>query len=125
MIYGLFVLVACQLIGELIARALALPLPGPVIGIPILLIWLSVQARFRRSQAGEDAGAIGKAADGLLAYLGLFFVPAGVGVVQYVDKLYTNAAALILALVGSSLLTLIATVLVFLMARRMMQGEAE
>ncbi len=127
MIYGLFVLFVSQLVGEVVARWLGLALPGPAIGIPILLVWLFVLSRLRRVGHNRDdildEGAIGKAADGLIAYLGLFFVPAGVGVVQHVDLILANGVALVVALIGSAALTLVVTVLTYRLAARLLPEE--
>ncbi len=46
------------------------------------------------------------------------FVPAGVGVVQYLDLLARNGLALGLSLVASTVLTLLATVKVFVWVKQ-------
>ncbi|MFZ0207781.1 MAG: CidA/LrgA family protein [Roseiarcus sp.] len=38
MIRGFFLLLACQLVGEVFARGLGLPAPGPVIGLALLTL---------------------------------------------------------------------------------------
>jgi holin-like protein len=88
--------------------------PGPVLGIVLLLAALQVMAR----KGGPDAAAIeatdlGRTADGLLQSLGLLFVPAGVGVVEHLGLFTQHGIALLAALVGSTLMTLIVTALVF------------
>jgi holin-like protein len=88
MIRGFFILLAFQLVGEVAARGLGLPAPGPVIGLALLVVALSLNQRWR--PLDEEALAesdLGKAARGLLAALPLLFVPAGVGVVQYMGLL--------------------------------------
>lgn len=122
MLPGLFALLACQLAGEVIARGLGLPVPGPVIGIVLLLIVLTLHGRISRPEAAEQ-GDVAKAADGLLANLGLVFIPAGVGISQHYKLIFDNGLALVAALVISTVLTLIVAVGVFrsvsrLMARR-------
>ena len=122
MLPGLFALLACQLAGEVIARGLGLPIPGPVIGIVLLLIVLTIHGRISRPEAAEQ-GDVAKAADGLLANLGLVFIPAGVGISQHYKLIFDNGLALVAALVISTVLTLIVAVGVFrsvsrLMARR-------
>jgi putative effector of murein hydrolase LrgA (UPF0299 family) len=119
MLPGLFVLLACQLVGETIVRALGLPIPGPVLGIILLVAVLALRQRVTGHDSASDTTNIGQAADGLLRYLGLLFVPAGVGIVQSFGLVTANGPALIGALVLSTLLTLIVTVAVFrLVARR-------
>jgi holin-like protein len=127
MIRGFFILLAFQLVGEVAARGLALPAPGPVIGLALLVIALSLYQRWR--PLDEEALAesdLGKAARGLLAALPLLFVPAGVGVVQYLGLLREQGLALAVALVVSTLATLLATVGVFLLVKRLtgVKGEA-
>lgn len=117
MLLGLFVLLACQLLGEVIARGLGLPTPGPVIGIVLLYGLLTVQGRRQRAVSVEQ-GDTAKAADGLLANLGLVFIPAGVGISQHYRLILDNGIALIAALVVSTVLTLLVTVGVFRGASR-------
>ena len=59
------------------ADVLGLPLPGSVLGM--LLLWGALEAGLVRLTWVEDG------ARALLAVLGLLFVPAGVGVVEYGD----------------------------------------
>jgi putative effector of murein hydrolase LrgA (UPF0299 family) len=118
MIPGLFLLLLCQLVGEALSRALNLPAPGPVIGLGLLTAGLAVWSR--RRQADIDATGVGMAAGALLSSLSLLFVPAGVGVVQYFDLLARYGLALGVALVVSTLLTLLATVATFLLVKRAM-----
>ena len=40
---GLLVILVCQLIGDLIVRATGLPVPGPVVGMLLFLVWLLVR----------------------------------------------------------------------------------
>jgi holin-like protein len=96
MIGALAVLLLCQLAGEALARAASLPVPGPVLGMGLLLAALLVR--------GRAPDALGRTADGLLAHLGLLFVPAGVGVVLHLDALAEAAAPLALAVLGGTLL---------------------
>ena len=127
MIRGFFILLAFQLVGEVAARGLALPAPGPVIGLALLVVALSLYQRWR--PLDEEALAesdLGKAARGLLAALPLLFVPAGVGVVQYMSLLREQGLALAVAVVLSTVATLLATVGVFLLVKRLtgVKGEA-
>jgi putative effector of murein hydrolase LrgA (UPF0299 family) len=117
MLRGVFLLLACQLVGEVLARTLSLPAPGPVIGLALLAAGLAVWAR-RNTTANVDDTDVGKAAGALLGTLSLLFVPAGVGVVQYFDLLARNGAALGAALLVSTVLTLLATVGVFVWVKR-------
>jgi holin-like protein len=95
-------LLACQLAGEIAARALHLPVPGPVVGMVILFVVMLL----RRRDAPE---ALGATADGLLGNLGLLFVPAGVGVVLHLPLLARDWAPLSLAVVAGTLAAIAAT----------------
>lgn len=73
---GLAWLLVLQSLGELMARGLGLPLPGPVIGMILLLVALR-WARVREPVSG--------CADFLLSHLSLLFVPVGVGVMTHLS----------------------------------------
>lgn len=93
-----------QALGELIS-ALAIPfIPGPVVGLVLLLAFL--QWRGRVPPAMDLVGS------SILQHLGLLFVPASVGVVLFWPLLRQNALALALALVLSVVATLFVTAVV-------------
>lgn len=124
MLRAFAILLACQLAGETIARALVLPLPGPVIGLIILVILLfAVERSHLVDTSSVDGTALGKVSNGLLAVLGVLFVPAGVGVTQNLDLLSEYGAALAAALVVSTVLTLTVTVWVFVGVSRLIERE--
>ena len=115
MLRAFAVLLVCQLAGEVLGRALALPVPGPVLGLVLLVVGLGWAARQGWiSPAGIEATALGRTAGGLLAVLGILFVPAGVGIIQQFGLLGQYGLALLVALVVSTAVTLIVTVYVFL-----------
>ncbi len=121
MIRGLFVLLLCQLVGEVVARGLGLPVPGPVLGLALLTAGLAAWSRWR--PLGDDALAasdVGRVSMGLLGSLSILFVPAGVGVVQYIGLFSQYGLALALALVVSTFATLLATVGAFLLVKRLL-----
>lgn len=120
--FGLLLL--CQLAGEIIVRYLALPLPGPVLGLVLLAGGLLVaQAMGRIRPETVDSLPIGKAAAALLSILGLLFVPAGVGAIDQIGLFREHGVALLLALIGSTVLTLLVTVAVFIGAARVFGKE--
>ncbi len=123
MIRGFAILLVCQLAGEIASRSLALPVPGAVLGMVLLVAGLGLRTR-RGAVGGDglDGSDLARVADGLLGALALLFVPAGVGVVQYLTLLEAHALALALALVGSTLVTLLVTVGVFLAVGRLRGG---
>lgn len=100
MIGAITALLLCQLAGELAARALHLPIPGPVIGMVLLFVALLL----RHGAEGEAPAPLASVADTLLANLGLLFVPAGVGVVIYGPVLARDWVPISLAVLVGTLL---------------------
>ncbi|MBF4162485.1 CidA/LrgA family protein [Nocardioides sp. CBS4Y-1] len=110
MVTGLLWLLGCQLVGEVVVHALHAPIPGPVVGMVVLLVVLTVRGRRARpsARAGRDEWSVHVAADVLLPHLQLLFVPAGVGLIGYGTVLRSDGLAIVVALVGSWLLALAA-----------------
>jgi putative effector of murein hydrolase LrgA (UPF0299 family) len=124
MLRAFAILLVCQLAGETMTRALGLPLPGPVLGLVILVMLLfAVERRHLVDSTTVDETSLGKVANGLLAVFGILFVPAGVGVVQDLGLLREYGAALAAALVVSTFLTLTVTVWVFVGVSRLMERK--
>ena len=111
MIYALTLLFSCQLAGEVLVHTLGVTFPGPVLGMGLLFGILLLRGRSWEPLDG--------AADAILSNLSLLFVPAAVGVMQQAGLIAANWLAITAALVVSTFLTLVVTVLVFgLVARR-------
>ncbi len=100
---GLTLLLLCQAAGEVLARALGLPLPGPVLGLLLMLLLLCWPPVRRPVQA---------AATPLLAHLSLLFVPVGVGVVAHAGLVGQYGLRMLLVLVLSTWAGLLVTALV-------------
>ncbi len=127
MIPSLAVILLCQLAGEALARGTGLPIPGPVIGMALLLVLLLGRDRWRAALPRVWSGdGLERAGHGLLAHLSLLFVPAGVGVVQNLQVLGEHGAALAVALLVSTVAALLATVGTFVwVARRLGSGDGD
>lgn len=125
MIVSLGLLLLCQLLGEALTRSLDLPLPGPVIGMALMLGLLVYREKLAVATPKElGDGTLEKTSNGLLSNLSIMFVPAGVGVVQRLDLFAAHGIALLAALTISTVLALLATVATFrLIARRL--GDSE
>lgn len=104
MIFGLVQILLFQSLGELISKFLLPTLPGPVIGLVLLVVWLVIRK-------GVNA-ELAMVADGFSKYLGLLFVPAAVGVVLFLPQLKANALAIVSALIGSVILTIASSAIV-------------
>ncbi len=110
MIHSVLALLTCQLAGEAAARVLMIPLPGPVIGMLLMLAFVVASGRF--------AEFLRPTAQAILANLSLLFVPAGVGVVGHISTLGGQAVALLIAVVVSTLLAIAAGALTFVAVAR-------
>lgn len=95
MIRGLALLLVFQSLGEVIVKLSRSVVPGPVIGMVLLFAFLVL-----RKQTPES---LGKAADGLLAHLAIFYIPAAVGVMLYARQLAEQGIAWVLAIVLSTI----------------------
>ncbi|NMQ26702.1 CidA/LrgA family protein [Candidatus Accumulibacter phosphatis] len=112
MIGAITLLLVFQLIGEVIAKTLALPIPGPVIGMALLFAALVAR--------GGPSSELRGTAQGLLQHLSLLFVPAGTGIMLHFQRMSEEWLALALSLLGSTLITIAVTALTlrFLARRR-------
>jgi holin-like protein len=98
MIRGFAVLLLFQLAGEVMTRLAGLPVPGPVIGMVLLVLALELGL-----PSGDGLRA---ASGGVLAHLSLLFVPAGVGIVQHLPRISQEWPALSIAIVVSTTATI-------------------
>lgn len=101
MIRAMAIFLACQLIGTIIQEGTGLPIPGAVLGLVLLLAFLL--------RSGGPSPHLRDTAQGLLKYLGLLFVPAGVGVVTEFAELRANALAIAVAIPVSTVGGLVVT----------------
>lgn len=94
MIFDLTILLSCQLAGEAVAFWAGLPVPGPVLGLALLVILLTA--------LGEPPGTLESTGNGLLQHLSLLFVPAGVGVMLHAQRIAAEWLPLLTALAFST-----------------------
>jgi putative effector of murein hydrolase LrgA (UPF0299 family) len=104
MISGLVQILLFQGLGELITHFLLPLIPGPVIGLILLVGFLALRR-------GVNA-SLDEVASTFSQHFGLLFVPAAVGVVMFWPHLKAHAAAIAVALVVSVVLTIAVTALV-------------
>jgi putative effector of murein hydrolase LrgA (UPF0299 family) len=104
LIHGLLQLLLFQALGEVISAFVIPFIPGPVVGLVLLLAFLGWRGRVPPSM--ELVGS------GILQHLGLLFVPASVGVVMFWPLLKENALAVSAALLLSVVATIFVTALV-------------
>ncbi|MBD1600706.1 CidA/LrgA family protein [Pseudomonas typographi] len=104
MIFSLATLLILQCVGEGVTRAFNLPIPGPIMGMMLLLL-ISL---FRPALADP----VELTATALLRNMSIFFVPAGVGIVESFDKLQGGLVAIFAAISLSTALAIGVTALV-------------
>lgn len=123
MLVGITILLAFQLIGETAAYFLGGFIPGPVIGMAMVAVALTVTGGRKllepaHRQTLETSRAI-------LANLGILFVPAGVGIIQHFDLIRERGFALLAIIVISTTITLAVTVWAFILVKRLTGGYAD
>ena len=97
---GLALLLLMQSGGEALSHFLKLPVPGPVVGMVLLLLAL-------RWQPVQDA--VAPAAGFLLQHLSLLFVPVAVGVMAHLGLLATYGVRILVVITLSTWAGLAAT----------------
>nr|WP_067294994.1 CidA/LrgA family protein [Marinobacterium profundum] len=111
MLGALTLIIGLQVFGTVLAELLALPLPGPVLGMVLFLLVLAV---IRRPWAELE-----QVNNFFLANLSLLFVPAAVGIVSHLELVSPILGRLLLVLVLSLLAGLAVSALIFArLARR-------
>lgn len=100
---GLAFLLLMQSMGEALSHFLHLPVPGPVVGMVLLVLalqWPPVQQ------------AVAPAAGFLLTHLSLLFVPVGVGVMTHLELLSAYGLRLAVVITVSTWVGMAVTALV-------------
>ena len=85
MLHTLGLLLACQLLGEIIVRGFGFAMPGPVLGLALLVLLLWAFPKLAEQLRPTTAV--------ILANLSFLFVPAGVGVIGNFDVLLDDRNA--------------------------------
>jgi len=110
---GFALLLLCQSAGEALSRGLHLPLPGPVLGLLVLVGLLQLPA---------VRAPVAAAAEPLLQHLSLLFVPVGVGVVTHLGLVGQFGGRMLAVIVLSTWAGLLVTALVL---RALSPADAE
>jgi holin-like protein len=104
MIYTFAVLLIFQSLGEGCSYLFSLPVPGPVIGMLLLFVFLLIKK--------DLADKLMPTTQEFLRHLSLLFIPAGVGVMVHGQRLLAEWLPIALALVLSTTASIIVTALV-------------
>lgn len=118
MVNALLALLLCQLAGEALVRAIDVPVPGPVLGLVLLLGALALLRAVRGPESGDVPEPLEKASAGLLSHLSLLFVPAGVGVMVHAQRIAADWLPLTVALIASTVVTIAVSAVVFKLVDR-------
>lgn len=98
---GITVLLVFQLLGELTVRLFYLPIPGPVVGMVYLLLVLLIR--------GSVDDSLEQTSSGLLNHLSLLFIPAGVGIMVYYQRILDEWLPIAVTLLLSTMITMALT----------------
>jgi len=101
MINGFIKLLLFLLLGEMVSYLLPIAIPGAVIGMVLLFVWLVIRDE-------EDSGLVGFTTL-LLRHLSLLFIPASVGIMVHLDYLAREWFAILAAVLVSTLISIVVT----------------
>ncbi|MDC0093746.1 CidA/LrgA family protein [Alphaproteobacteria bacterium] len=112
MLNSIFIILFFQLIGEFVQKFLELRIPGPVVGLFLLLIILLFCKKSHYKMPINFEINLINSSENLLNYLPLLFIPVGVGVVMHLSLLEENLVSVMLVIIIGTLLTLALTAFV-------------
>ena len=111
MLRSLFIIFFYQLLGEAIQKFFEINIPGPVIGIILLLLtFIFFSKKFTQSK--KIIKEISVTSHQIINYLSLLFVPIGVGVVMHINYLGDNLFTIFSIIIIGTLATLVFTAIV-------------
>ncbi|KXV03180.1 murein hydrolase transporter LrgA [Caballeronia megalochromosomata] len=117
MLAALATLLVFQCLGEGLSYLFHIPVPGPVVGMLLLLAYLGLRPA---SVAALEATALE-----LLRHLSLLFVPAGVGIMVSASALRGDVVPVVLSVAISTTLAITVTALVMRAMLRRQRGPSD
>ncbi|MGD8589711.1 MAG: CidA/LrgA family protein [Chromatiales bacterium] len=114
---GITLLLLFQLVGEFASRYLKLPVPGPVLGMLLLFLVMSLRKQVPVS--------LDMASSALLSHLSLLFVPAGVGMMVHFNRIAEEWIPITVSLLLSTIITMLTTAVVMYWLVRLVSQKAE
>ena len=111
MLRSLFIIFFYQLLGETIQKIFEINIPGPVIGLILLLLSFIIFSK-KLIQSKKIIKEISVTSNQIINYLSLLFVPIGVGVVMHINYLGDNLFKIFSIITIGTLATLIFTAFV-------------
>jgi holin-like protein len=106
MLRAIFIIFFFQLLGEAIKKFFEMRIPGPVLGLIILLIVLIFLKKFKTVAITNLKDDVINTSNYILNYLSLLFVPIGVGVVMHLSYLENNLFKVLIIVFISTILTI-------------------
>ena len=106
MLKSLFIIFLFQLLGEAIQKFFEINIPGPVIGL-ILLLLVFIFFIKKASPFKKIKKEISETSHQIIKYLSLLFVPIGVGVVMHINYLGDNLFKILAIIIIGTLSTLV------------------
>ncbi len=104
MIRGSFYILLFYFLGEMLSKLIGGFVPGSVLGM--VLLFLALYFKVIIPESVKDV------ATSITKNMAVFFVPAGVGLMVYAELVSKSLAAILVAIAGSTILTIITVALV-------------
>ena len=119
---AIFTIFMFQLAGDAIQKYFGLAIPGPVIGLVLMLCMLLLTKQNINPNVTLFRTNIIHSSEQLLGYLSLLFVPIGVGVIMHLQLLEAQLLRIIAIIVIGTIGTMIFTCFIFLQTSK---GKAD
>ena len=113
MLSAIFTILIFQLAGEVIQKGFELPLPGPVLGLILLLFSLVFTKKSVNPNLVELRARLMTTSEKLLSYLSLLFVPIGVGVIMHLQLLEGQLLKIVFVIGLGTIMTMVFTAFIF------------
>jgi holin-like protein len=115
MLRSIFIIFFYQLLGEAVKKIFEIRIPGPVIGLILLLVSLILLNKFKTKFINNLKKEVADTSTYILKYLSFLFVPIGVGVVMHFSYLENNLSKVLFIIFISTVLTI--SITAFLMEK--------
>ncbi|HBZ19122.1 MAG TPA: antiholin [Betaproteobacteria bacterium] len=113
MLVAIFIIFVLQLTGEALQKYFDLAIPGPVVGLMLMLCTLMIAKSKMHPSVISLRTNIINTSEQLLSYLSLLFVPIGVGVIMHLQLLEAQLLRILVVIVVGTICTMIFTSAVF------------
>ena len=123
MLGAIFTILIFQLAGEVIQKGFELPLPGPVLGLILLLFSLVFTKKSINPNLVELRARLMTTSEKLLSYLSLLFVPIGVGVIMHLQLLEGQLLKIVFVVGLGTIMTIVFTAFIFAVFSKISSDE--